>query len=275
MPLLLGKGIRKIVSVRGMLHPGALNQKALKKKCYLLLWKLTGLHHRCEFHASDEYEKKYIQDTFGHKAKIHIAKNFPRQLLQQKPLKKIKGSLQIVSIALISPMKNILPCLKALHITTENIVYNIYGSIKNEAYWKICLQEINNMPVNITVKYHGDIEPLKVDEALAQSHVFMLPSKSENFGHAIFEALSAGRPVITSDNTPWKLLQDSKAGININGESSVLLKNAISLFANMEQEEYNLWSSHASHYAADAINFEEIKKQYKKMFNNEDGQEKL
>jgi len=266
LPLLFGREIRKIVSIRGMLHPGALTQKALKKKCYLLFWKLTGLHHRCEFHAADENEKKYIKDTFGNKIKIHVAQNFPRRLLQQQPLHKIKGSLQMVSIALISPMKNILLILEALQNTTENIIYNIYGSVKDGAYWKMCLKEIDNMPANIIVKYHGDIEPSKVGEALRNSHVFILPSKSENFGHAIFEALSAGRPVITSYNTPWKLLQDSRAGINVTAESIMSLMNAIGLFAAMEQDEYNLWSTNATRYADDAINFEEIKKQYKEMF---------
>jgi glycosyltransferase involved in cell wall biosynthesis len=122
------------------------------------------------------------------------------------------------------------------------------------------------MPVNVTVKYHGEIEPSKVQEALKDSHVFILPSKSENFGHAIYEALATGRPVITSDHTPWKSLQNSKAGINVALENNVGLSDAIILFANMTQEEYNLWSNHAERYAANAINFEDIKNQYKKMF---------
>ncbi len=63
VPLLLCKIPRKIVSARGMLHPGALSQKHFKKKVYLTLWKMLGLHKRCDFHASNE-EEKTIFKTF-------------------------------------------------------------------------------------------------------------------------------------------------------------------------------------------------------------------
>lgn len=266
VPLVFAGQIRKIVSVRGMLHPGALTQKALKKKCYLLLWKLTGSHKRCEFHAADEQEKKYINKVFGNKVKIHIAQNFPRRFSKQESLIKAEGSLTIISLALISPMKNILLVLQALKNVHAQVVYRIYGPVKDELYWKKCLQQIEELPQNIQVKYYGDIEPVKVEEALARTHIFILPSKSENFGHAIFEALSAGRPVITSDNTPWKLLRDAKAGINVDPENITSLANAIGVFADMQQNEYDSWSNNASLYATNAINFEDITNQYKKMF---------
>jgi len=266
VPLFVGNKIRKIVSVRGMLHPGALSQKALKKKCFLLLWKLTGLHNRCEFHAADEQEKKYIQKIFGNNIKIHVAQNFPKRLSKQESLSKHEGSLNMISVALISPMKNILLVLRALQALHETIIYHIYGPVKDEKYWQLCLEQIESMPAGVTVKYLGDIAPKDVREALSNSHLFILPSKSENFGHAIFEALSAGLPVITSNNTPWNLLREAKAGINVDPENITLLTDAIGVFANMQQNEYDSWSDNAASYAAEAINFEDIKDQYKKMF---------
>lgn len=266
VPLLISDKVKKIVSVRGMLHPGALTQKALKKKCFLLLWKLTRLHKRCEFHAADEQEKKYIQNIFGSKIKIHMAQNFPKRLSKQKSLPKHEGSLNMVSVALISPMKNILLVLQALPALHSKIIYHIYGPIKDKKYWQMCLEQIESMPAGITIKYFGDIAPKDVKEALSNSHLFILPSKSENFGHAIFEALSAGLPVITSGNTPWKLLREATAGINVDSENSASLTDAIGVFANMQQDEYDLWSNNAARYAANAINFEGIKDQYKKMF---------
>ncbi|MBK8521414.1 MAG: hypothetical protein IPL54_11285 [Chitinophagaceae bacterium] len=64
-PLLFCRGVKKIISVRGMLHPGALSQKGFKKKIYLGLWKILGLQNQIVFHATDEAEKKYIQQVFG------------------------------------------------------------------------------------------------------------------------------------------------------------------------------------------------------------------
>ena len=39
----------------------------------------------------------------------------------------------------------------------------------------------------------------------------MLPTRGENFGHVIFEAISNGLPSMISDKTPWK--SDSKNGL--------------------------------------------------------------
>jgi glycosyltransferase involved in cell wall biosynthesis len=265
IPLLFYKASRKIVSARGMLHPGALSQKYFKKKVYFALRKMLGMNKRCDFHASNLEEKKYIERIFGKTVKVFIAQNFPRIFTLQNSEKK-DGTLQLLSIALISPMKNHLLVINALMKCQGYISYNIYGPVKDQAYWGICLQRIKKLPPNIIVNYHGDIPPREVEKALAKNDVFIMPSKSENFGHAIFEALTAGKPVITSNNTPWNNLQLSKAGINIALENTDGLSNAINYFTKMDNDEYLQWSRGADIYADKAINMEDIKEQYRKMF---------
>jgi glycosyltransferase involved in cell wall biosynthesis len=39
-----------------------------------------------------------------------------------------------------------------------------------------------------------------------------MPTTHENFGHAIIESWGFGRPVLLSDNTPWKELQKEGLG---------------------------------------------------------------
>jgi glycosyltransferase involved in cell wall biosynthesis len=306
-PLLLCKGVKKIISVRGMLHPGALTQKGFKKKIYLLLWKMLGLHKQNSFHATDEAEKGYIQDVFGKAVQVKVASNFPRVISLQPVVKKEAGHVKLVSIALISAMKNILLVLEALVsasceslvvsseeekksyelLTVSNkeenlnggkskianlqskiftIEYNIYGPVKDEKYWEQCMAVIKKMPANVIVHYHGDIQPDKIAGVLSASHVFILPSKSENFGHALYEALSAGRPVITSNNTPWQKLEAAKAGMNVSLDSTNELQKAIGFFAAMNEVELNDWSNNARVFAEKAMDVEEIKRQYEEMF---------
>ncbi|MEP7111258.1 MAG: glycosyltransferase [Ferruginibacter sp.] len=266
VPLFFCKAPRKIISVRGMLHPGALGQKPLKKKIYLWWWKIAGVHRRCQFHASNEDEKLFIQRILGRQTTVFVASNFPRVLSLQTATGKETGSLQLVSVALISAMKNYLPVFQALANCAENITYDIYGPVKDKDYWQACLEQVKRLPSNIVVNYHGDIEPAKIESALSGSQVFILPSKSENFGHAIYEALSSGKPVITSNKTPWNNLKDQKAGMNITVENAGELENAISFFAAMEQEEFSEWNKGARQYALNAIDIDAIKKQYDEMF---------
>ncbi|MBC7887134.1 MAG: glycosyltransferase [Ferruginibacter sp.] len=271
VPLLFCKIPRKIVSARGMLHPAALAQKPFKKKIYLWCWKILGLQHRCRFHASNEDEKLFIQNIFGKQTTVFVAANFPRVFSMQATPSKKPGTLQLVSVGLISPMKNYLRVLQELTHCTQNISYDIYGPVKDHGYWQACLLQVNQLPLNIRVNYHGDIEPAQIATALLNAHVFILPSKSENFGHAIYEALSAGKPVITSNGTPWMGLYNQKAGMNIAIEKDGELGDAIRFFAEMPDEEMDDWHKGAREYALNSIDFDAIKKQYETMFGQPGG----
>jgi glycosyltransferase involved in cell wall biosynthesis len=176
------------------------------------------------------------------------------------------GKLKLVSVGLISPMKNILLVLQALGRVTDEVEYDIYGPIKDEDYWDLCKEQMKSLPENIEVHYRKEIEPCRIKEVLEEAHVFVLPSKSENFGHALYEALSAGRPLITSYNTPWKGLLESAAGLNVSVNDTAGLENAIHFFAQMDNEEMNKWSRGAAAYAERKVDVEEIREEYGRMF---------
>jgi glycosyltransferase involved in cell wall biosynthesis len=156
--------------------------------------------------------------------------------------------------------------LEALEKVEGNIEYDIYGPVKDEEYWDRCKEKIKLLPENVTVSYHKEIEPEKVKDVLLESQVFILPSKSENFGHAIYEALSAGRPVITSQNTPWNNLKDADGGINVSNDEIEDLINAVDFFTSMDLEEMEKWSRGAVDYAEKAVDLEKIKREYREMF---------
>ena len=262
VPMVFCKGPVKILSTRGMLHPGALSQKKWKKKIYLELFKMLDFQHKMDFHATDEAEAEYIRAYFGDPVKVSVAGNFPKKVgLLPLPVKE-QGKLRLLSVTLISPIKNILLVLEALGKIKDQVEYAIYGPVKDEEYWDRCLEYIKRLPANIRVHYYKEIEPSRVQEVLEEAHVFILPSKSENFGHALFEALSAGRPVITSYNTPWKGLLESAAGLNVSVNDTAGVENAIHFFAQMGHEELQKWSRGAAAYAERKVDVEEIREAY-------------
>ena len=266
VPMMFCKGPRKILSTRGMLLPGALSQKKWKKKVYLHLFKMLDFQYKVDFHATDAAEAGYVSSFFDETAKVFVAANFPTKVgLLPMPFKEA-GKLKMVSVALLSPMKNILLVLEALGKVTDEVEYDIYGPVKDEEYWDQCKQKIRSLPSNIQVRYHNEIEPRLVKGVLEKAHVFILPSKSENFGHSMYEALSGGRPLITSYNTPWNGLLESNAGLNVSVHDTSGLEDAIHFFAQMNEEEMQKWSKGAAAYAESKVDEEEIRREYGRMF---------
>lgn len=266
-PLVATTKARKVLSVRGMLHAGALSQKGLKKKLFLSLFKLRSWHRLAEFHATTEDEAQFIRDQFGNNVKIWVVPNFPKVSGYQVPLRKDAGSIRLLSIALISPMKNIKLVIDALSRCEGDIVYEIFGPVKDEAYWEECKASIGNLPSNAQVNYRGPLEPVDVKRTLSQYHVMVQPSKSENFGHSIFEALSAGLPVITSNFTPWNDLQQNEAGDNVSINDTEELVKSINAFTGFDNSTYEHWTKKAYAYAINKVDIPAIKKGYENMFD--------
>ena len=109
-------------------------------------------------------------------------------------------------------MKNLDFALRALALVKTRVRFDAYGPRSEAAYWYECEQLIAALPPHVDVVCHGEIRNAAVPDALAACDLLFLPSRSENFGHAIFEALSCGVPVLIGDQTPWRDLPRKAAG---------------------------------------------------------------
>lgn len=256
-----------ILSIRGMLHPSALKQKKIKKLLYLFFFKIIMLFRDIKFHVTDDVEKKYVENVFGNRYAIFVLPNIPN-LFKQQYLKKEVNNLNLISIAIVSSMKNHLNLLLALMNCKSNIIYKIYGPIKDNEYWDKCKLIMEELPHNIKVLYMGPVLPLEVEKVLVWAHVKILPSRSENYGHSMVEALSAGKPLISSHFIPWNDLNINNAGFNVNPDNIDELTNAIEFYANSDDTNYNKLSGNASVYIRNKVNIDHIKKAYIELFKS-------
>ena len=117
------------------------------------------------------------------------------------------------------------------------------------------------MPSNIIVKYWNELAPEDVQNTLAENHIFIMPSKSENFAHAIAEALGMGKPVITSHGTPWNFLKENNAGENVE-KTKIDILNAIEFFAKLSNDEYQKYSTASICYFNKRNNTKNLIKEY-------------
>ena len=269
LPLLAAKSLgysnRVIVCPRGMLQGGALAGKSLKKLIYLNAIRLSGLVRNVKWHATNQEEKEDIIKAFPHSKEIVIAENIPKKPVPNIsfPTKKV-DDLRMIYLSLIAEKKNLLLVLNLMTEVKPGLSLEVYGPPKDMEYWQKCEEVIKSIPNK--VKYMGDVKPVNVQQIISSAHVFVLPTKGENFGHALYESLSVGRPVITSFFTPWNGLEEIKAGINvdINNDKSLIL--AIEKFKAMDQEEYNEYCTGAYQLANAYYAGMDSENKYKQLF---------
>ncbi|PWT74355.1 MAG: hypothetical protein C5B59_11385 [Bacteroidetes bacterium] len=270
-PLLIGlkdpKNVQIILSPRGMLRKSALQFKSFKKKIYLQLFRQFGLHKKIFFQAADETEQKDILQYFGSGTRVQLIPNFPSKSSKAiLPLEKSPGNLFVVYVGRIHPIKNLDYLLQVLGKSASNIRLTIVGSIEDPAFWKQCEQLIANLPRTISVSYMGEMPNDQLPEVLKKNHIFSLPTKGENFGHAIFEALSFGKPVLISDQTPWRNLELAKVGWDLPLEKPEEFAHAIAEASAWSQDEYNVWSKNAFDFARKSIDVQHLQQQYRQLF---------
>jgi glycosyltransferase involved in cell wall biosynthesis len=272
VPLLIDRVSRTkhriILSPRGMLRSSAVQFKPVKKKIFLNGFRWLGFHKKATFLAADDTEAKDVRRYFGRDARVALIPNFPAVLPAGSPaVGKNKGDLSMIYIGRIHPIKNLDYLLKVLKGVRATIRLTIVGSEEDEAFWLGCRELIKGLPANISVTYAGEIPNDRLPELTAQHHIFVLPTKGENFGHAIFEALALGKPVLISDQTPWRGLQAAGAGWDLSLDRPEDFRQAIEEAAGFSQEEYQARCLTTWNYIRNYIAQQDLKEEYIKLFS--------
>jgi glycosyltransferase involved in cell wall biosynthesis len=281
IPLLTKRNpeIKVVLCPRGMLQTGALETKWLKKKIYLNILKISGLLNNVNWHATNEAEGADIKKIFGDKVKIFVAGNLPK-----KPVSKIAetqkrtGQLRLIYLSLIAEKKNLFQVIELIKNSDADIVLDIYGPVKDTAYWKKCKAAITAGTQKI--KYMGDLLPEQVQETFSKYDACILLTRGENFGHALYESMSAGRPIITSFFTPWNNLEEKKAGWNLDIADNAGCLHKLNSIAQMESGLYDAFCIGAYNLAneyykqsADLSNYHEMFTKPGKVLTNENEHE--
>jgi len=257
-----------VISPRGMLLPHSLALKPTKKKLYLSLFRRLVSWVNVVWHVTSRDEKLELQQVIPSASDENIVMigNVPRTDLApgSRPVKsEIPG---FVTIALISPMKNILKVIQALKDVRTPVEYTIYGPVKDPAYWNECLKAIEGLPAHINVRHHGPVSRAEIQGTLEQHDFYVQPSRSENFGHSIFESLMVGLPVITSNTTPWAMIEKEGAGLIVHPERDDELRSAVLRAIELTQEDYEASCSNARRVAESYLREENFKQKYLELF---------
>jgi glycosyltransferase involved in cell wall biosynthesis len=204
-----------ILAPRGEFSQGALALKRFKKQSWLALASAVGIYDELTLQASSEVEANDIRKLLGRRARdIKVAMNLPAPVPAEPPSHspRLSGApFRIIFLGRISPMKNLDYALRVLSEVRIQVTLTIYGPQEDEAYRAECERLAASLPAHVSVVWQGPVDPADIPEAMSAHDLFFLPTRGENFGHAIAEALGAGTPVLIADTTPWRGL--TKLGV--------------------------------------------------------------
>lgn len=258
-----------IVAPRGMLRRSALAVKPLKKIIYLRLLRHLGIGKNLSFHSTGEEETKDIKRFFPKAKRIVLAPNLPVAVNKGLGLaEKTPGKLRMVFVGRLHPIKKLDFLLEALVNAKGEIALDIVATREDAEYWNKCKKLISRLHSKVNIENYIDLPHDKIKPLLEKAHLFVLPTEGENFGHAIFEALAVGCPVLISDQTPWRNLQAKKAGMDLPISDLNGFTMAIQSFVDMGDADWQAFRTGALTLAKDYENNLESVAQYNQLFEN-------
>lgn len=255
------------VSPRGMLRESALAQKRLKKMVFINIQSVIKLFKDVTFHATDNQEQKDIKKYFKSNISVKTIENVAILNKGFTKKQKEKDYVTLVFTGRIHPIKGLDFLLSCLNTINGNVTLLIIGPKEDVSYYETCCKIIDALPTNIKIIWEG-LKPYdEIKMLYNKSHFFILPTHGENFGHAIFEALGCGLPVLISDQTPWKALSENHAGWDFSLSDKNGFIKTIQNMVSMDDDEYQKWSNGAFGYLKKNYSLERLKLEYKNLFN--------
>lgn len=257
-----------VLAPRGEFGCGALTLKRLRKLAYLKLALRLGLCRNLLWHAASELEEEQIRRQLsprGSTANVRVAHTVPSPGLAQcetrvaKPEKR-PGKCRFVFLSRIARNKNLRFALDLLASVSGEVDFDIYGPVDDPDYWAECSARMQTLPSNVKVNYFGPITYEAVPATLAAYDFLLLPTLGENFGYVILESLSAGCPVLISDQSPWCDLPVFGVGWDMPLGQLEAWQSALRQCVEMESDQYGAMSERARSFIrewASSIDFRE------------------
>jgi glycosyltransferase involved in cell wall biosynthesis len=214
IPLLLARlfGIKVVLGPRGEFSEGALSISSKKKRIFIVLYKFLCLHLKTVFQASSDFEAADIRRVLGQNVDVQVAEDISGIEFIEAIPSIASSTRRAVFLSRVSPKKNLLGALSMLSAVQNPLIYHIYGPIEDYGYWAQCEVVIKSLPTHIFVEYKGSLNPEDVVSTISEYDFFFMPTRGENYGHVIAEALCAGLPILIADTTPWRNLRDQTIG---------------------------------------------------------------
>ncbi len=222
-----------IISPRGTMNPNAWKKARLKKTIIWFLKQHRMLKDAACFHATSFEEYRAIRNV-GFKSPIAVIPNgvtipdISKNKLREKSPRQMRRLLFISRITPIKCVDNLLQAWSVVQNDYTEWELHITG-VDDRGHAGRMKTLAKRLGVK-RVRFTGPVYGVDKTQAFLNADLFVLPTRSENFGIVVAEALGHGIPVITTKGAPWKGIEIYGCGywIDVGVEPLVIaMKNAM------------------------------------------------
>jgi len=262
------KKVKIIISPRGSLSKEALNVSKYKKMIFNLFFKHKKALLNCDvFHATSIKEKNEIR-SLGYKQPIAIIPNGVKIPSQKKTNFRHKNNTKFLYLGRIHPIKGLDILINSwsdIELNNQNCSLEICGYYNDIRYYNHLIKMVKKLDLK-NVFFSKAVSGREKRDKYLENDIFILPSKSENFGIVIAEAMSYGLPIITTNNTPWEIIKKNNYGwiINLNNDE---IYSAILSAINLDINNLKKMGSNGRDYIKNYFSWELLGKDYHILYN--------
>lgn len=196
-----------IITPRGMLEPWSLTQSKWKKRLAFVLYQMKDLKRAACIFTTAEMEARHVCEL-GVKVPISVIPNgietdcYPCRTSINGVKKQV---LFLSRVHIKKGIELLIDAFNKLHSEFPEWTVAIVGNGEPD-YIEILNQKVASLGLQECIKILDPVFGEAKIKLYQESSLLCLPSFSENFGMVIAEAMSCGVPCITTNGTPWQLL---------------------------------------------------------------------
>ena len=256
-----------IVTIHGMLNRNALRMTSFKKQLFLKLFQKRDLENITCIHTTSEYEAECIREL-DIKTPIAVIPNGIVNYGLRHSYSN-DGIIRFGFVGRTDPVKNIDVLLEAWHKLGNKTKYctlTIIGGSNDPKYSKKLHNFVKEHNI-CNIEFTGLLSKEKTLQKMAKLDYLILPSRSENFGMVIPEALSMGIPCIATKGTPWEELNTNNCGWWIDGNKRSIA-DAIECAIATSTENYKLMANNAINLVKERYSIEKTVEELIKLYKS-------
>lgn len=201
-----------VVSPRGMLAKEALKFSRFKKSVFWALLQQHAVGNADAWHATSLEEAEDIR-AFGIKAPIAVIPNGVDDATLLASHAERGSKRTVLFLSRIHPKKGLASLIAAWsEIANQRPLWELVIAGPDEGNHRAeLIRQVTELGVS-SIRFLEPVYGSEKASLLASADLFILPTKSENFGIAVAEALSAGLPAIVTKGAPWSGLIEHSCG---------------------------------------------------------------